>query len=52
MLSGRLLWASFVLAVVALEVRVRCGFALVILLAMLAIMGLSRVIGLLRQESD
>jgi hypothetical protein len=40
------------LAAVALGVRVRLGFGLVILLGILAILGLSRVISLLRHESD
>jgi hypothetical protein len=43
---------GLVLASVALGLRFRIGFGLVLLLAMLAVLGLSRAIGLLRQESD
>lgn len=43
---------GLVLAAVALGVRFRFGFGLALLLGILAILGLSQAIGLLRQEGD
>lgn len=43
---------GLVLAAVALGVRFRPGFGLAVFLGILAILGLSRAIGLLRHESD
>jgi hypothetical protein len=43
---------GLLLGAVALSLRVRLGFAVAFLLALLAVLGLSRVVGFLRREGD
>jgi hypothetical protein len=43
---------GLLLGAVALSLRIRLGFAAAFLLALLAVLGLSRVIGFLRREGD
>jgi hypothetical protein len=44
--------AGLILGAVALSLRIRLGFAAAFLLAFLAVLGLSRVIGFLQREGD
>ncbi len=44
--------AGLLLGAAALSLRVRLGFAVAFLLALLAVLGLSRVVGFLRREGD